>query len=69
MAAAAAAALLDELMGRDRNLAPTEKKPELRWNDHQVMKLVKYTFFLSLKCKFKKSRLRCATIPRSKGPL
>uniref|UniRef100_T1J2U3 Luc7-like protein 3 n=1 Tax=Strigamia maritima TaxID=126957 RepID=T1J2U3_STRMM len=44
MAAAAAAALLDELMGRDRNLAPTEKKREIRWEDPQVCKhyLVKF---------------------------
>lgn len=44
MAAAAAAALLDELMGRDRNLAPTEKKKEIRWEDPAVCKhfLVKF---------------------------
>ena len=36
MAASQAAALLDELMGRDRNLAPTEKRAELRWDDPEV---------------------------------
>ncbi|GAB6020269.1 Luc7-like protein 3 [Chamberlinius hualienensis] len=38
MAAAAASQLLDELMGRDRNLNPAEKKRELRWDDPQVCK-------------------------------
>lgn len=36
MAASQAAALLDELMGRDRNLAPTEKRAELRWDDPEA---------------------------------
>ncbi|GAB1602374.1 luc7-like protein 3 [Argonauta hians] len=38
MAAHAAAALLDELMGRDRNLQPTEKRSELKWDDPEVCK-------------------------------
>lgn len=36
MAAAAAAALLDELMGRNRNAAPNEKAQELNWEDSEV---------------------------------
>lgn len=36
MASNALAAMLDELMGRDRNLAPTEKKNELHWEDSEV---------------------------------
>lgn len=34
--AAAAAALLDELMGRNRNAAPNEKAVELNWEDPEV---------------------------------
>ena len=30
------AQLLDELMGRDRNLAPQEKKLSLHWSDPSV---------------------------------
>lgn len=37
MAAAAAAALLDELMGRNRNVLPNEKPKELNWEDPEVM--------------------------------
>lgn len=37
--AAAAAALLDELMGRNRNAAPNEKGIELNWEDPEVRKL------------------------------
>ncbi|CAB0037643.1 unnamed protein product [Trichogramma brassicae] len=33
MAAAAAAALLDELMGRNRNILPNEKPKEINWED------------------------------------
>jgi len=36
MAAAAAAALLDELMGRNRNVDPNEKGLELNWEDPDV---------------------------------
>lgn len=32
-----AAALLDELMGVDRNRAPDEKKTALHWSDPQVL--------------------------------
>ena len=39
--AAAAAALLDELMGRNRNAAPHEKGIELNWEDPEV-KTVRY---------------------------
>ena len=35
--ASTAAALLDELMGRDRNLAPTEKRKEIKWDDPTVI--------------------------------
>ena len=38
MVAAAAAALLDELMGRNRNVGPNEKKVELNWEDPEVNK-------------------------------
>lgn len=31
-----AAQLLDELMGRDRNLAPDEKRSNVRWDDESV---------------------------------
>ncbi|CAG04113.1 unnamed protein product [Tetraodon nigroviridis] len=31
-----AAQLLDELMGRDRNLAPNEKRSNVRWDDESV---------------------------------
>ncbi|XP_073462902.1 luc7-like protein 3 isoform X1 [Aquarana catesbeiana] len=33
-----AAQLLDELMGRDRNLAPDEKRSNVRWDDENVCK-------------------------------
>ena len=33
----AAAALLDELMGRNRNIAPNDKAKELNWEDPEVM--------------------------------
>uniref|UniRef100_A0A2R5L9M8 Putative spliceosome subunit n=1 Tax=Ornithodoros turicata TaxID=34597 RepID=A0A2R5L9M8_9ACAR len=44
MALASAKQLLDELMGRDRNLAPTEKKNTCSWEDQDVCKhfLVKF---------------------------
>ncbi|CAH1795377.1 unnamed protein product [Owenia fusiformis] len=38
MAAAAQAALLDELMGRNRNFAPNDKSHEAHWSDDQVCK-------------------------------
>lgn len=31
-----AAQLLDELMGRDRNLAPNEKRSNVKWDDESV---------------------------------
>lgn len=40
MAVLAAAALLDELMGRNRNIAPNEKGRELNWEDTEVSYLV-----------------------------
>lgn len=36
MAVLAAAQLLDELMGRNRNIAPSEKTKELNWEDPEV---------------------------------
>lgn len=36
MAVFAAAQLLDELMGRNRNVAPNEKVKELNWEDPEV---------------------------------
>lgn len=36
MAVLAAAQLLDELMGRNRNIAPNEKGKELNWEDPEV---------------------------------
>lgn len=36
MAVLAAAALLDELMGRNRNVNPTEKTKELNWEDSEA---------------------------------
>lgn len=40
MASHALAAMLDELMGRGRNLAPSEQKSETRWDDTDVSILV-----------------------------
>lgn len=37
MAMLSAAALLDELMGVDRDRAPNEKKTALHWSDPQVV--------------------------------
>lgn len=34
----AAAALLDELMGRNRNIAPDDKGKELNWEDPEVIR-------------------------------
>jgi hypothetical protein len=36
MAINAAKQLLDELMGRERDLAPTDKKSAMDWNDPRV---------------------------------
>lgn len=36
-----AAQLLDELMGRDRNLAPDEKRSNVRW-DHESVHVKKF---------------------------
>ena len=33
MASAAMAAMLDELMGRNRNIAPNDKKRQMHWSD------------------------------------
>ncbi|XP_062612343.1 luc7-like protein 3 isoform X2 [Saccostrea cucullata] len=38
MASHALSQMLDELMGRDRNLAPTEKRDQVHWNDSEVCK-------------------------------
>lgn len=50
MAAHAAAALLDELMGRDRNLQPTEKRSELKWDDPEVC-ISKFVFIANYRSK------------------
>lgn len=39
MATAAAAALLDELMGRCRNVGPDENVSETKWSDEDVRKV------------------------------
>ena len=36
MAANVLASMLDELMGRDRNLAPSDRKNDTRWDDTEV---------------------------------
>ena len=46
--AASAAALLDELMGRDRNLAPTEKRREIKYDDPEVPRNIKFLYSLKL---------------------
>uniref|UniRef100_A0A8W8JJ75 Luc7-like protein 3 n=2 Tax=Magallana gigas TaxID=29159 RepID=A0A8W8JJ75_MAGGI len=38
MASHALAQMLDELMGKDRNLAPTEKRDQVHWSDPDVCK-------------------------------
>uniref|UniRef100_A0A672KUX0 Uncharacterized protein n=1 Tax=Sinocyclocheilus grahami TaxID=75366 RepID=A0A672KUX0_SINGR len=40
-----AAQLLDELMGRDRNLAPDEKRCNVRWDHEAVSELKKFQHF------------------------
>lgn len=42
MSMLSAAALLDELMGVDRDRAPNEKKTALHWSDPQVTALSKW---------------------------
>jgi len=44
MAVLAAAALLDELMGRNRNIAPNDKAKELNWEDPEYCKLYMVKF-------------------------
>ncbi|KDR08954.1 luc7-like protein 3 [Zootermopsis nevadensis] len=44
MAVFAAAALLDELMGRNRNIAPNDKAKELNWEDPEYCKLYMVKF-------------------------
>lgn len=39
MAVLAAAQLLDELMGRHRNMAPSDKTKDLNWEDPEVSRL------------------------------
>ena len=39
MASHALSQMLDELMGKDRNLAPTEKRDQVHWSDQDVRKL------------------------------
>ena len=36
------ASMLDELMGRDRDLAPTEKRSEIKWDDPDVIVFFSY---------------------------
>lgn len=48
MAVLAAAALLDELMGRNRNIAPNEKGRELNWEDPEVRKIYSENFLASI---------------------
>lgn len=48
MAVLAAAALLDELMGRNRNVPPTEKTKEVNWEDPEVNFIVNSIFVLTL---------------------
>lgn len=57
MAAAAAAALLDELMGRNRNVLPNEKPKELNWEDPEVNCLQKVDFLYDEKKKKNVSKL------------
>ena len=45
MSMLSAAALLDELMGVDRNRAPDEKKTALHWSDPQVIEIRRTCFF------------------------
>ena len=40
MAVLAAAALLDELMGRNRNVAPSDKTKELNWEDPEASNII-----------------------------
>lgn len=44
MAVLAAAQLLDELMGRNRNVAPNEKIRELNWEDSEVIFFITTAF-------------------------
>lgn len=48
MAVLAAAALLDELMGRNRNIAPNEKVKELNWEDPEVTHTQSITFTFTI---------------------
>ena len=48
MSMISAAALLDELMGVDRDRAPNEKKTALHWSDPQVFHNVKKAFVISV---------------------
>ena len=45
--AAEAAKLLDELMGRNRNAAPTENRRDIHWDDPEVIMF--YGFKMGLK--------------------
>lgn len=47
MAVLAAAQLLDELMGRNRNIAPNEKGKELNWEDPEV-RFISLVFWIVL---------------------
>jgi hypothetical protein len=44
MASLAAAALLDELMGRNRNILPDDTQNQLSWEDPEVM-IIHYYYF------------------------
>lgn len=43
-----AAQLLDELMGRDRNLAPDEKRSNVRWDHETVSEPLNMLFSMTL---------------------
>lgn len=48
MAVLAAAQLLDELMGRHRNVAPNEEIKETNWEDAEVSLLIFYYTIFSI---------------------
>lgn len=55
MAVLAAAQLLDELMGRNRNNLPNEKQKEMNWEDPEVsgkMQYYQHTGYSNLNAQF-----------------
>jgi hypothetical protein len=42
-----AAAMLDELMGRNRNVDPANKQDDLHWDDPEVDNFMEYIFNLT----------------------